>query len=173
MNFTKNITVSSIVVRGLLFLLIWWVLTDGNVSSLWVGMPSVVLAVILSIILLPRISLVWKAFVVFVPFFLIHSLRGALDVTWRVFHSDLPIQPDLIEYSLTLPPGIAQVLMVNLVSLLPGTLCTELDQNIIKVHVIDVRNDFKSELKAIEHHVAKLFAHSGNDHNKGKYNETI
>ncbi|QOY53184.1 Na+/H+ antiporter subunit E [Candidatus Sulfurimonas baltica] len=173
MNFIKNIALSSVAVRGFLFLLIWWVLTDGNISSLWLGVPSVVFAVFLSVILLPPISLSWKACVIFVPFFFMHSMRGAIDVAWRVFHSHLPIQPDLIEYSLTLPPGLSRVVMINIVSLLPGTLSAELNQNIIKVHVLDVQNDFKSELKAIEHHVAKMFGLSVNGYNKGKYNETI
>jgi len=44
---------STIVSRGGLFSLIWWVLTDGTVSSWWIGVPAVLLAVSSSIALIP------------------------------------------------------------------------------------------------------------------------
>jgi len=148
---------STITTRGILFSLIWWVLTNGDISSWWIGVPAVVFAVIASMVLIPPVSLVWSACFRFVPFFFIHSLMGGVDVAWRVFHPRLPITPDLIEYPLRLPPGIAQTLMVNTVSLLPGTLSAELGQSILKVHVLDSGTDFKTELVAVEQQLARMF----------------
>ena len=48
-----NIPWSTLVSRGLLFSLIWWILTDGTASSWWIGVPAVVLALITSVALLP------------------------------------------------------------------------------------------------------------------------
>jgi len=139
-------------------LLIWWVLTDGAASSWWIGVPAVLLALLASIALIPPLPFVWLGLVRFVPFFLIHSLLGGIDVARRVFQPRLPISPDLVEYPLRLPPGLAQVIMVNTVSLLPGTLAAELGQDILKIHVLDSGSDFETELIAIEEHVARLFS---------------
>ena len=163
----------SIVLRLGTFLLIWWVLTNGMVSSWWFGVPAVLLALITSIALVPPMSLVWYECIKFVPFFLKNSLIGGIDVAWRAFHPHLPIAPDLIEYPLRLPSGLSQVFMVNTVNLLPGTLSAALDDNTLKVHVLDSQNDFFSELEEVEQHVARIFGLSLNITLKGKSNETI
>ena len=157
----KAVTLStnwlSIASRGFLFTLIWWILTDGATDSWWIGLPAVLLAVILSNLLIPPLSLVWQELFKFVPFFFIRSLLGGVDVAWRAFHPRLPIDPDLIEYPLQLPPGLPSVFMANTVNLLPGTLCAELDHCTLKVHVLDRRKDFLTELEAVEQHIARMF----------------
>lgn len=154
----------SIVSRTGMLLLIWWILTDGAASSWWIGVPAVVLAVMASVALLPPVHLVWYECLRFVPFFLMRSLIGGTDVAWRAFHPRMPIDPDLIEYPLRLPPGLSRVFMSNTVNLLPGTLSAALDQNIMKVHVLDRKKDFLAELEAVEQNVARLFGISLNTH---------
>ncbi len=148
---------SSIVSRGFLFLLIWWILTDGAVQSWWIGLPAVLLAVIVSTAQLPPVPLVWHKLLWFVPSFLLRSLLGGMDVAWRAFHPRMPIAPDLIEYPLQLPPGLPQVFMTNTISLLPGTLSAELGQGILQIHVLDSQKDFLAEVKMVEHSVARMF----------------
>lgn len=158
----KKVTTSwlTIVSRGGLFLLIWWVLTDGTPSSWWIGVPAVLLAVTVSIALVPPTPLVWFELLKFVPFFLLHSLLGGADVARRAFQPNLPIAPDLIEYPLRLPPGLPLVFMSNIVNLLPGTLTAAFDQSVLKVHVLDRRKDFLTELEAVEQRVARIFGTS-------------
>jgi len=155
----KAITASwtSIVFRSLMFLLIWWVLTDGSAASWGIGLPAVLLAVISSSALLPPVHLSWLECIKFIPFFLRHSITGGLDVAWRAFHPRLPITPDLIEYPLRLPEGLPSVLMVNIVNLLPGTLSAALDQGLMKVHILDSTNDVTGELTSVEEKVARVF----------------
>ena len=78
-------------------------------------------------------------------------------MAWRAFHPRMPIAPDLIEYPLRLPPGLAQVFMANTVSLLPGTLSAALERSVLKVHVLDGRKDFLTELESLEQSVARMF----------------
>ncbi len=151
---------STIVSRGGLFSLLWWVLSDGAAASWWIGGPAVLLAVAASVALLPATPFVWVEFLRFVPFFLIRSLLGGADVAWRAFHPGLPIAPGLIEYPLRLPPGLAQVFMANTVSLLPGTLSASLDRSVLKVHVLDNRRGVLAELEAVEQSVARIFGTS-------------
>lgn len=169
----KKDTLLSIVIRGGLFLFIWWILTDGDTSSWWMGLPVVMLTIIVSIILIPPTHLVFIRVIWFLPFFLIYSFNGALDVAWRVFHPRLPINPDLIKYPLNLPPGLAQVLMINLVSLVPGTLTAQLKHNVLTIHVLDIQNDYKTRLIELEQHVTKIFGLSQKNDNGVKTNATI
>jgi len=152
-----NIHWPSIASRGMIFSLIWWILTDGAVSSWWIGVPAVLLAVTVSTALIPPVPLIWHHLLRFVPFFLMHSLLGGVDVARRAFHPRLPIAPDLITYPLRLPAGLPQALMTNIVSLLPGTLSAVLDRNVLQVHVLDRHKDVQSELQAVEQMIARMF----------------
>ncbi|MCW9013150.1 MAG: Na+/H+ antiporter subunit E [Gammaproteobacteria bacterium] len=150
-------TGAALLSRSLLFLLIWWLLSDGETASLWIGVPAILLAVMISIRLLPATTFSWYQFLKFIPFFLLHSLRGGSDVAWRAFHPDLPIAPDLIDYPMQLPAGLPQVFMANTANLLPGTLSASLTGNLLKVHVLDRHQDMLAELAVIEIHVGKIF----------------
>lgn len=153
----KEIEWQTAVSRGLLFALLWWMLTDGNAQSWWVGVPVALFAVIASMALLPPVPLVWRELFKLAPFFVWRSLQGGTDVAWRAFHPGMPISPELIDYPLRLPPGVPQVILANIVSLLPGTLSAMLDGQTLKVHVLDNRGDFVTELKALEQRVARMY----------------
>lgn len=159
-----KINPSFTIVRLALFSLIWWFLTDGAASSWWIGVPTILVAVVTSVALIPPVRLVWYEWLRFIPFFLMRSLIGGTDVAWRAFHFRMPIDPDLIEYSLRLPPGLSRVFMIDTVNLLPGTLSTVLERNTMKVHVLDRNKDFIAEIEAVEQSVARLFGISLNTH---------
>jgi multicomponent Na+:H+ antiporter subunit E len=150
----------SILRRGLLFAVVWWILVGGDLASSWIGVPAVLLAVAASLALLSPVNLVWYELFRFVPFFIIRSLLGGADVAWRAFHPSMPIAPRLIEYPIQLPSGLPCVFMANTVSLLPGTLSAELASNCLKVHVLNGRKDVLSELETLEQRVAALFGTS-------------
>lgn len=143
--------------RTLLFALLWWILTEGAIDSWLLGAPVVVFAALASEALLPRLSWSLLAIVRFVPFFLWRSLYGGVDVARRALHPRLPISPGLIDHRWRLPPGLPRVFMANTVSLLPGTLSAELDEEHLRVHVLDQTSTFASELTVIEARVARLF----------------
>jgi multicomponent Na+:H+ antiporter subunit E len=75
----------------------------------------------------------------------------------------MPITPELIEYPLRLPPGLQRVILVNTVSLLPGTLSAELGGQVLKVHVLDSLGDFLVELQALEQRVGCMFRSDADD----------
>jgi multicomponent Na+:H+ antiporter subunit E len=143
--------------RTILFALLWWILTEGAMNSWLVGAPVVVFAVLASGALLPGVFWSLSGIVRFVPFFLWRSLNGGVDVARRALHPRLPISPGLFDHRWRLPPGLPRVLMANTVSLLPGTLSAELDEEHLRVHVLDYTGAFVSELITIEARVAQLF----------------
>ena len=143
--------------RTVLFALLWWILTEGAMNSWLVGAPVIVFAVLASGALLPGVSWSLSGIVHFVPFFLWRSLYGGVDVARRALHPRLPISPELFDHRWRLPPGLPRVFMANTVSLLPGTLSAELDEEQLRVHVLDHTGAFASELTVIEARVARLF----------------
>lgn len=144
-------------VRTILFVAIWWIITEGAEDSWLVGLPVILCAVLASVVLLPPSSWSLTGFVRFVPFFLWQSLRGGVDVASRSFHPRLPISPRLYKHSWRLMPVLPRLLMANTVSLLPGTLSAEMDEDFLLVHVLDQTSDFAAELSTIEWYVARLF----------------
>ncbi|MCF6217417.1 MAG: Na+/H+ antiporter subunit E [Gammaproteobacteria bacterium] len=148
---------SSTLLRGLFLAFIWWSLSGGVAASWWLGVPAVVLALLVSILLLPPQRLVWHALFRFIPFFLIRSLLGGADVAWRAFHPQLPITPALLCYRLRLPAGLSRVVMVNCVTLLPGTLSAAVDGNVLQVHLLGGRENCLAELRQLEVRVAHIF----------------
>ena len=150
--------IPSFILRTLIFLVIWWVITEGNQASWWIGLPAVFLAVIISIILIPATIINWYELFKFIPYFIIRSFCGGIDVARRALHPKLPIVPALIDYPLRLPIGLPQVFFINTVSLLPGTLIADLQGDTLKVHVLDETSGFIDEIRSVELSVAKIFA---------------
>lgn len=83
----------TLVTRGALLSFLWWSLTDGKASSWWVGVPAVGVVLMVSVALVPPVYLSWRGVFRFVPFFLVRSLMGGVDVAWRAFHPSLPNCP--------------------------------------------------------------------------------
>ncbi len=143
--------------RLVLFALMWWILTDGAMDSWPVGLPVVLLATLLSVMLMPALSWSLRGILRFIPYFLWYSIRGGVDVARRAMHPRLPISPGLFDYSFRLPPGLSRVFMANTVSLLPGTLSVELDEEILRVHVLDETGAIDEELHMLENRLADIF----------------
>lgn len=143
--------------RIVLFSLVWWVLTDGATDSWPVGVPVILLATLVSVALMPALSWSLRGMLLFVPYFLWHSIRGGVDVARRAMHPQLPISPALFDYRFRLPPGLPRVFMANIVSLLPGTLSVEIDTEVLRVHVLDESGAIEAELDMLENRLADIF----------------
>jgi len=65
--------------------------------------------------------------------------------------------PDIVRIPLRLRSGLARVFMINTINLLPGTLSVSLEQNLLKIHVLDKHQDFMSEILQVEQYVSHLF----------------
>jgi multicomponent Na+:H+ antiporter subunit E len=145
--------------RFLLFALIWWLLTEGQSDAWGMGVWLVLIAATLSMSLAspPGWSLI--GMLGFIPFFARYSLIGGVDVARRAFSRRMALQPAIIEYPLTLRLPQARLFMVGVISLLPGTLTAEVQDDKLWIHVLDQGNDIHSELEILERRVASLFLH--------------
>lgn len=139
--------------------LLWFILTAGNIESIIVGLPFILLAAF-SIQRLSdnsKISINAQALLRFIPWFLWNSLRGGIDVAKRAISPTLQLNPGFVIYPLNIPAGSARIFMINCLSLLPGTLSAELNNNTLVLHALDVNMDVIGDTRDVERHVESLF----------------
>lgn len=146
--------------RLLLFAALWWALVPGDPASWVVGAPVALLAAWAGTRLAARRP--WRlrpaGVARFLPFFLATSLRGGIDVAWRALHPALPIEPALVRFRLRLPPGTARTFIVDVVSLLPGTLSADVDGSTLVLHALNDGGAARRGVAVLEERVADLFA---------------
>jgi len=156
----------AIFLRIAFFSIIWLVLVEGRLDSLWVGSVAIMASTYLSLRLLPVFSINILALPPFLIFFLWRSLIGGIDVAKRVIGTRLNIAPDLIVYPCQFSNELAQTFFINTVNLLPGTLVISCEEGNLIIHVLDKNSNNEFELREIEKKIAKIL--KTNTANTGK-----
>jgi len=147
------------IVRLLLFSVLWCVLAGLDGQSWIIGLPSVIAATCCSLLFAPPKSCPVSLFglIRFIPFFLNLSFWGGCDVMRRALSSAMPMNPGLVHYKVSLPQVSQQVLLINCISLLPGTISADFDKQCITIHTIDRDTPVWSTVHLLERRVAALF----------------
>ena len=151
------------VIVTLLLAGIWWVISQGSAASWLIGLPVVIAAVWASRCLgrAYKLSISALGMLRFMPFFLWESLRGGVDVALRTLAPRMRIQTGFIRYRTHLDNPASLTFFANCVSLLPGTLAADLQDDWLEVHVLNTRSDHKTELSRLESAVARVFVTNG------------
>jgi len=159
-SYHKPTQLYSILLRTSILVLFWWVLNREDHASWIIGAPFIAAAVALSIVLAQPRALRWRPLQVvrFIPVFLWESLKGGVDVTRRVFQPTMPLHPVIFNYKVSLPAGLPRLIMLNVVSLLPGTLSADMHEDQLTLHVLDKYSAFEAELQRIENFIANMIA---------------
>jgi multicomponent Na+:H+ antiporter subunit E len=95
----------------------------------------------------------------YVPVFLWEVLKANIDVAYRVAHPSLPIKPGIVKVKTSLRSDIACTLLANSITLTPGTMSVDIDQDrsVLYVHWIDVRShDIESATQIIVERFEKI-----------------
>ncbi|NGX15123.1 Na+/H+ antiporter subunit E [Wenzhouxiangella sp. XN24] len=143
--------------RVLLFAVLWWILAEGAVDSLAVGVPFVLLGAWLSLVLWGARSFSLRGLARFLPWFAYQSLAGATDVAMRAFRPAMPLHPGLVHCRLRLPTDGSRIALADVVSMLPGTLSADLDGEELVIHALDTRRDMQAMVTDLEPRIAALF----------------
>ena len=150
---------SGMLIRMALLASLWWIIVQGRADAWLVGLPAVALATMASVNLsghgLPRVSLV--GLFGFVALFLRESVSGGIDVARRTLTPKLHIQPGFRRYRVHLDDPLGRVLLINCISLLPGTLAADFDGDHVDLHMLDSRVNPEPELLRLEQAIASLF----------------
>lgn len=138
--------------------LLWGLFAGGQGWAL--GLPSVLLATAVSHWLglqPPRMRL--AALPGFLGFFLLRMVAGAWDVARRAVHPRRPLAPAWVDYRLRHPA--VGMLLSALVGLLPGTLSSQVDDGLMRLHVLDERQPWEPTVALLERHLARLLYAEG------------
>lgn len=143
--------------RVLLFAVLWWILAEGAVDSLAIGLPFVLAGAWLSLVLWGGRSFSLRGLARFLPWFAYQSLAGATDVAMRALRPTMPLHPGLVRCRLRLPAGASRIALADVVSMLPGTLSADLEGEQLVIHALDTRRDMQDMVTDLEPRIAALF----------------
>lgn len=151
--------ISFLLLRLLLFACLWWVLAEGRPDGWLLGGVAVIVATWASVALQPQAALGLRlaALPGFLAFFLINSVLGGWQVALMALRGRGALQPAFLELPLNLPAGAPQVLLTNVLGLMPGTLGVELADDRLRLHVLDERLPVVAKARALERRIAALF----------------
>lgn len=151
--------IRSIFLRGLAFVVLWWILAEGRLDGWLLGGVAVAAATWTSIKLKPpgKQPMRLAGLIGFLRFFLWNSLRGGMQVAGMALRGRAALRPGIIELRVALPPGGGRILLVNALGLMPGTLSVDLDDTSLRLHVLDERLPVVAEARALEASITGLF----------------
>ena len=148
--------------RGLLWfalgLLVWAACTGFEPADRIAALPAALFFAWLGVRLVPaheRIRL--HAIPGFAIYFLYQSIRAGIHVAFLALHPLRDVSPHWMELRSDLPAGAPQALFAILVSLLPGTLCGEIENDIHHIHLLTATTAPEKELRELERWVGQLF----------------
>jgi multicomponent Na+:H+ antiporter subunit E len=77
------------------------------------------------------------SFLVYLGVLLLALLRANLDLARRVLTPSLPIRPAMVQVSTSLRSDLGRLVLANSITLTPGTLTVDVDDDVLTVHWID------------------------------------
>jgi multicomponent Na+:H+ antiporter subunit E len=149
--------VRSFVQRVMLFAMLWLLLSEAIVYSLYLAGLGIAAATVFSLHLWPRqtFRLRWAGLPVLILYFLRSSLKGGVDIGYRALAPSMPLHPSWIRFESTLPNEAGVILLVWMISLMPGTAAVHMEKGVqLTVHVVDDRMYGKDDLRALEGKIA-------------------
>lgn len=149
----------SLLLRTTVFSVLWLILSEGRVDGLVLGSIAVQFATATSYVLIPAgaggVSPV--GLLRFIVFFILNSWRGGLQVAVQALRGPAALRPALLEISLQRFANGNDILLVNALSLLPGTLSVELENGTLCLHVLDERLPVLADLRALASSISQLY----------------
>lgn len=136
------------------FLVLWliWVLLTGFApEEVLVGaVAALVLSAIVSKYLDFSFSVrtpaaLFKGLFVYLPLFIVELVKANLDVASRVLNPALPLNPAFVKVPTKLKSPYGRFLLANSITLTPGTLSLDVDDEYVYIHWVDVKGQTPEE----------------------------
>lgn len=135
-------------------LLVYLLLAGFTVDEVILG--SIVSAV-LTLILVNYVNLqidwlfpikLLKFLFIYLPVFIWKLILANLDVARRVLSPRIPLNPGIVKMKTDLKGDIGKLTLANSITLTPGTLSIDVEDDYVFVHTIDVKGKTESENQA-------------------------
>ncbi|MFC2157436.1 Na+/H+ antiporter subunit E [Acidobacteriota bacterium] len=102
-------------------------------------------------------SLRYIRFLFFVPWLIWEILLASLQVAYVVLHPRIPINPSMVRFKTKLPNIAARVILGNSITLTPGTLTVNIDDDEFLVHALTDASQSGIVDGSLPKQVAKLY----------------
>ena len=147
----------------LLFVL-WLLLSESfNALHMAVGLAAALLVALLRTDLGAGRTYVirWGRALLYIPWLFSRMLVSGLHVSYLILHPRLPIKPVLFRHRADLGSEEAVLLMGNSITLTPGTVTVEADEEELIVHALDEGSTGDVTSQRLEKMVASVFPAGG------------
>lgn len=159
-NNQKNI---SPIIGLTLLVILWALLSRGELTAWIIGAPFLALAWIVWLRLKDNSSLENQCHIrplglaLFLVYFITESVKGAWDVSRKVLTPRLSLASTFYDYPIRLKGLAAQRFFIGSISLLPGTLSADIKDDAIYIHILDDKEAALKGIERLEQRVAALF----------------
>lgn len=104
----------------------------------------------------------WLWFILYLVVFAYQCFKANLDVAMRVLSPGINLKPGIVRIKTTLRTDIARVFLANSITLTPGTMTVDIQDDVLYIHWIDVATDDPQEIARkikgpFERYLAKVF----------------
>lgn len=129
----------------IIFWLIWSGLSGFQIQDILIGfIVSLVLAFVVSRYLSFSFDLriLFKASIfvcIYIPVFLYRMVLANLDMARRILSPKIPLNPGIVKVKTKIKSKMGKLTLANSITLTPGTMSVEVDEDNIYVHWIDVQ----------------------------------
>jgi multicomponent Na+:H+ antiporter subunit E len=131
-------------------LFVFWVILSGKMEAqyLIIGLICSIATAVLTrplLVLPPERTnsswlslwdLPWLRFAVYIPWLLWQLVVANVQVALVILHPKLPIEPQVVRFKKHLPHPVARVLLANSITLTPGTVTMDIDEDEYIVHCL-------------------------------------
>lgn len=119
----------------------------------------------------PFQAMPWVRLLLYIPWLCWQIVLSSIAVAGLVLHPKMPIEPTLVRFQTSLPHPLAQLTLATSITLTPGTVTLDVENDTFLVHAITVASARElapaSGLGAMPQRVAALYATSPPPHARG------
>lgn len=151
----------AIAARFTFFMGVWLMIADWKEEDLPIGFAASVLALWISLSLLPptAVGLRLAPLAKLIIRFLSLSIIAGVDVARRALLPRHDLRPGFVALPFTLPSGLARNVFLVYSSLQPGTLPTSAEGATLRVHGLDISQPIAASVQADEALFGKAIRH--------------
>jgi multicomponent Na+:H+ antiporter subunit E len=124
-----------------------WLLMIGNLHPQEIG-AGIIISLLIAYLALPKMAILDDIrfslglplfFLYYLAIFLRALITSNIDMARRVVSPELPIYPAIVEIQTQLHSPLGKLMLANSITLTPGTLTVDVDDDILRIHWIDTR----------------------------------
>lgn len=137
----------------------WVVLTDGATSSWVLGVPAIsFIAWMIYTYPVSRdtLGIRYGALLSFLPWFVLKSVRGGVEISRLALSKPLSLAPKLFEYHCSLANPRTRALFAMCLNVMLGTTTVRIDDHCIVIHTITDAAETRADITELEKRISDM-----------------